>query len=411
MAKMDLSLKIKYLIGVPSQYLNSCDSDLASHPEWTVMRHLCSLRSKLIPEFTELNTEFREQQKPIGDINAIKELVETVRKDNIRLSDHPGSLSRVIMEVNNEIEYRIVDIFPDDDIAEDEEPSGVPMEWVRRLFIMQDNTIDGVRESLRKYKKYRNYYPWQMYMNVNFSLLEEDVRSKIIIANDRHLEYVLELLNKKRFWSIFDFVGVNCPVIVVDCENSDPQRLYSSLKPVLPWVNKIVLIDGTKTNMLWNEFVLFTQGTTKIAHIKTPRLKEQKSLVDYTMVAKTCEEYYVNNVRSFMLASSDSDIWALICSIPEANVFVAAERCKSGDFLEEALTQNHIPFAYMDDLVQDSTELMDSAMDREVPRFLAKGCDKKRAVLNAVSKLHIYPPESEMERLFNRDYPVETMET
>ena len=58
----------------------------------------------------------------------------------------------------------------------------------------------------------------------------------------------------------------------------------------------------------------------------------------------------------------------------------------------------------MEDQVADTTELMDSAMNREVAHFLAKGCDKRRAVLNAVSKLKVFPSEQEMNRLFEKEY-------
>ncbi len=394
-----ISNRIRYLIGVPTKYLTETNYDQTD----TEIRHLCILRSTIIANFTALNIEFRDNQKNIGDIDAIKELVKVVRADGNNLSDHPGSLSRVIMELNAAIASRIETIFPDND-DDSESEDAIPNEWLRRLFIMADNTIDGVREALRKYSNYKNVYPWQMYVNINFSSLEEEVRNQNIVFDDDTLLNVLKLVNQKRPWLLFDFIGVKQPVIVVDCENSDPQRLYNVLKPVFHWVQKVILINDTKGNMLWDEFVTFTRAQTKVEHIKIARLKEQKSLVDYKMVAKTCEEYYANKVRSFVLASSDSDIWALICSLPEAEIFVISEKCKSGDFLEDALTQKRIPYCYMDNMVPDTTELMDSAMDREVRHFLAKGCDKRRAVLNAISKLKIFPNQEDMDRFLNKEY-------
>lgn len=386
-----ISNRIRFLIGVPEKYLAETDYS----PEDLVLRHLCNLRSCLIENFTELNVEFRDNQKNIGEIEGIKQLVTTVRADNIKLSDHPGSLSRVIMEVNDEIAKRAELLFDDGE---------VPGEWLNNLFVIKDNSIDGVREVLRKYKKYRNVYPWQKYMNVNWALLEEEVRNQNVLFDDETLYNVLTILNTRKTTGVYDFIGQNQPIVVVDCENSDPQRLYNTLKPVLPLVRKIILINGTKGNMLWDEFVLFAQTQTKVEHVRIARLKEQKSLVDFQMVSQTCKEYYMNNARSFVFASSDSDIWALICAVPEADIFVISERCKSGDFLEDALTQQRIPFCYMEDQVADTTELMDSAMNREVAHFLAKGCDKRRAVLNAVSKLKVFPSEQEMNRLFEKEY-------
>ena len=95
----------------------------------------------------------------------------------------------------------------------------------------------------------------------------------------------------------------------------------------------------------------FTKEGLVVEHDELPRLKEQKSLVDLRMVAKTCEVFYKDKVENLILATSDSDIWALIESLPSANILVLAEKNKVGDVLIEALTQKRIKYAFMEEML------------------------------------------------------------
>lgn len=118
-----------------------------------------------------------------------------------------------------------------------------------------------------------------------------------------------------------DFIGTNKDVVVVvDCENSDAQRLYDSWAFMKRFLRRIILVDDTHTNLMWDELVReYREADIPIEHDELPRLKEEKSLVDLRMVAKTCEEYYKNHVEHFILVTSDSDIWALIHSCKSRN--------------------------------------------------------------------------------------------
>ena len=82
-------------------------------------------------------------------------------------------------------------------------------------------------------------------------------------------------------------------------------------------VSKIILIDDVNTSTAWG--VLEEHVSIPVEHKVIPRIKEDKSLVDITLTAQLCKEFYANNTDSFVLVSSDSDYWGLISSIPEAH--------------------------------------------------------------------------------------------
>jgi uncharacterized LabA/DUF88 family protein len=201
-----------------------------------------------------------------------------------------------------------------------------------------------------------------------------------------------------------DFVGVaGDAVIIVDCENSDAQRLYDALAVVKLFARKIILIDDTHTNRMWDEIVReYKEADITIEHDEFPRLKEEKSLVDHRMVAKACEEFYKNNIKHFVLVTSDSDIWALIHSLPDAEILVLAERCKSGDVFIDALTQNKTQRVFLEDITSESTELQDRIMYKTITEKLATArapeIDFKRLVINAAGVLNLYLDDGTVSR-------------
>lgn len=61
------------------------------------------------------------------------------------------------------------------------------------------------------------------------------------------------------------------------------------------------------------------------------RIKENKSLVDIRLTARTCQEFFENEVDSFINVSSDFDYWGLISSLPRARflAMIEWEKCES----------------------------------------------------------------------------------
>lgn len=141
-------------------------------------------------------------------------------------------------------------------------------------------------------------------------------------------------------------------VVVVDCENSDPYKLYATLnnlnqEALLNKICKIILYDDIHTTSAWKILERFTQ--IPIEHVLIERIKENKSLVDIRLTTGTCREYYQNNVDSFILVSSDSDYWGLISAMPEVRFFVMVESEKCSPTIKNALINAGISYCYIDD--------------------------------------------------------------
>ena len=374
--------KLQYLIGVPSQYIDNFDT--LNKGVLAEARKLCSLRALIIANFTDINEQFRNRVQ-LADIPMTARLVADLAKYEINIVNS-GSLSRNVIELNQLIDERIEKISLGF--------KGIPREWIQELFQMPNgDEVDGVRTAVRRYKQFKNFYPYQKYVNWPFAETPEEKRSKNIFGNDKELHEMLAEIHSNKHTQLLDFVGLaKDVVVVVDCENSDAQRLYDALADVKDNLRKIILIDDTHTNLMWDEMVReYREQGIEIEHDELPRLKEQKSLVDMRMVAKTCEEFYKNNVSHFILASSDSDIWALISSLPNADIMVLAEKCKCGDVLIEALTQHSIQRVFMEDVTEPSSMLMDRIMHKKIDAMMAKSyLDVRRIVVTAAQQLNLF---------------------
>ena len=374
--------KLQYLIGVPSQYIDNYDT--LNKGLMAETRKLCSLRSVIIANFTDINEQFRNRM-PLEEIPQTARLVADLAKYKLAIQNK-SSLSRNIIELNQWIDERMEKIALGF--------KGVPQNWICELFHMPNgDTIDGVKTAVRRYRQFKNYYPYQKYISWSFAETPDDVRTKNIFGNDKDLMNILQNAHQSKSPKLLQFIKNAAKLtVIVDCENSNAQRLYSAIEPVGAYINKVILVDDEHTNAIWDEVAHeFREAGIAVEHDQLPRLKEEKSLVDLRMVAKTCEEFYKNHVEHFILASSDSDIWALINSLPDANIMVLAEKCKCGDVLIDALTQNNIQRIFMEDVADDSTDLMDRIMRRQIESMMSKcHIDIKRLVINAAHHLNLY---------------------
>lgn len=385
-----LCKELQYLIGVPSQYIDNFD---ALHKGVMVeIRKLCALRSTIIANFSEINNEFKNRVQ-LADITYTTYLVSDLAKLGFEIQNS-GSLSRNVIELNTLIDSRIE--------GATLHFRGIPREWIYELFHMPNgDDVEGVRVAVRKYRKFKNYYPYQKYINWPFEETPEEKRSQNILRNDTLLHELLANIHRNRYTDLLDFAGVaGDAVVVVDCENSDAQRLYEAMKFARRLVSKIILIDDTHTNKMWDELVQeYREDGIQIEHDELPRLKKEKSLVDLRMVAKTCEEFYKNNVQHFIFVSSDSDLWALICSLPEAKILVLAERCKSGETFIETLTQSNIQVIFMEDIIEPSTELMDRIMRRKLKELKTNTyIEARRMVVTAAQELNLFLDKDTIDR-------------
>lgn len=385
MENQPICKKLQYLIGVPLKYIDNYEAyDKGVLKE---IRALCCLRSIIIANFTEINEKFRNYTQ-LSNIALTSQWVSNLEECDIFIQN-ASSLSRNVIELNQMIDARMEKVSLGF--------TRVPPEWVQEIFSMPNgNEIDGVRVAVRKYRQFKNFYPYQKYINWPFAETPDEKRNKNILANDEIFLELLAQVHRNNATDLFDFIGTSSEVVVlVDCENSDAQRLYNALYSATFRLDKVILVDDTHTNYMWDEFAKdFRAAGVVVQHDELPRLKEQKSLVDHIMVAKAMEEYYKNQRRTFILATSDSDIWALITSLPEAKILILAEREKTGDVLIDALTQHKIQRVFLEDVMEDTSELRDRIMHKRIAKYLSQHKQDevsiRQLVCHAAQTLNLY---------------------
>jgi hypothetical protein len=174
--------------------------------------------------------------------------------------------------------------------------------------------------------------------------------------------------------NIYDFTFFNeNTVIVIDCENSDPFKVCSMLKSLnsreLAKIKKIILYDDIHTSSAWR--LLENHTNIKIEHELVERVSNFKSLVDVRMTAGTCKEFYQNNVKSFIIISSDSDFWGLISALPQVKFLVMIENAKCGESIKKALDDSGIYYCSIDDFCSGNIdELKTSVMVQELKAYV-----------------------------------------
>jgi len=379
--------KVAYLIGVPKRIFeneheapkmeiyNKLDADKTAR----IIRHLCIIRTSIERNFRHINERMKFSyvtiismpeyvpQESLHQLNA--DGVNFIKKSSVKLAQH-------IVEINKLISDRINNckkLFP----------LWLNWEYIRNLFIMPNGLKeDGTKEAADVYYSHLLFYPYQMYINW------EPQEIGNLLYNDKKFVTLLYQWNGDYFadyskvsdagsyvkGSIYDFIGSSeKAVVVVDCENSDPYKLCATLKNLnkqyTDKISSIILFDDVHTASAWRILDSFTSIPAE--HMLVERVKQNKSLVDVMLIARTCQEHYKNNVDSFILVSSDSDYWGLISSLPDARFLVMIERDNCGPDLKNALVNAGIFYCYIDDFYSGNAEdIKLGALLKEMYRYI-----------------------------------------
>ena len=154
MENIPLCKKLQYLIGVPAKYID--DYDTLNDGVRREIRKLCSLRSMIIANFTEINEQFSSGVE-LRDIDATGWIVNDLALLGITINN-AHSLSRNVMALNELIDDRVKDVSLEFDY--------LPEEWIQELLHMPNgDTVGGVQDALRRYRQFKNYYPYTISMN------------------------------------------------------------------------------------------------------------------------------------------------------------------------------------------------------------------------------------------------------
>ena len=240
--------------------------------------------------------------------------------------------------------------------------------YTRAFYNARRYQKEEIKKAVKVYYESKNQYPYQVYINWDYMF------DGNIFFNDKKFVTLLYESHEDSFGDIskvtdageatkegiYKFLEDSEKVcVMVDCENSDPFKLYATLKnlsqeKLLEKIDKIILYDDAHTTGAWALLGEFTQIPTE--HITIDRVKEDKSLVDMRLATGTCKEYYQYGTEAFIIVSSDSDYWGLITSLPEARFLVMVEWTKCGPDIKRALEDRGITYCYIDDFCTGNCE-------------------------------------------------------
>lgn len=384
----DVVAMTAYLIGVrktswEKQYSESCPelyAQLDAKKEARIIRSLCKIRTTLMQKFKHTDQQLRFEMKNLDtlpewyDVGDIKQLMRweiPVILVNKRAQDYMTHINELIVKHIDGCKSLYGD--------------WIKWEYIRDLFVIpkfSNSTI--MKHEFAKYMEKIQMYPYQVYMHWKPQDLGNILYSDgkfLSVLYDMHADYFDD---RSKFRDaaeetkndIYDFINNSYrTVLVVDCENSDVYKLYSVLKNLnadeISKIGKIILYDDHHTTNGWD--YLEKMISIPVEHIEVDRVTENKSLVDMKVATGVCQEFYRNDVDSFILLSSDSDYWGLISSLPEANFLVMHEYTKLGHAIREKFAEHEIANCSIDDFCTGNIE------------------DLKRIVL--INELRSYLPE------------------
>ena len=375
--------KVAYLIGVPKRFFENEHSSpqmdvyqsMDRDKNARIVRNLCRLRTAIEQNYGRI---FRAFQYDLKNLHTLPEYIpqdsiQQLSADGIEVIKANYKPIQYIIDLNNQIANRINN-------CRQLLPIWLKWEYIRELFIMPNGSKEaGAKKAADEYYAHRSQYPYQVYMNwpagEQGNIFYND-KKFVTLLYEIHEDYFSDmskvtdasLLTKEGIYRFLE-QSKRC-AIVVDCENSDPYKLYATLNnlnqnALLHKIAKIILYDDIHTTSAWDILSEFTE--IPVEHEIIERVKENKSLVDIRLTTGTCREFFQNDTDSFILASSDSDYWGLIPAMPEAHCLVLIEEDKCSPLIRKAMDDQGITYSYIDDFCTgNSNQIKEQAVLREV---------------------------------------------
>ena len=341
--------------------------EMNANKSCVIIRALCRIRTNLILNFSETESEIRYNLCNIDRQDRFREDVKVLNKNDVDIIKVNYHVNQYLADINKLVAQRINDvkgIFPD----------WVRWDYIRPLFLMPKGQNEKeISARSKEYLANKNCYPYQMY--INWIPVEEGN----ILINDRKFVKVLYSQHGDVFTdmskvkdasetvkkNIYEFIDDNETIqLVVDCENSDPFKLASVLKQLdkdsIQKIQKTVLYDDVHTTNAWRYLKAVTG--IPVEHNVVERIKYDKSLVDIKIAMGISKAYYKDDVTAFILLSSDSDFWGVISSLPDAEFLVMVEEGKCGPDIQSTLENDGTYYCFMDDFCTGNIKSFKNAM-------------------------------------------------
>lgn len=355
--------KIGYLLGVPKDIFTRGQLSMEHYETMDknknarIIRNLCMVRNGIEQHYSKIQTAFRTDIKNLHTLPEYisQDAIKQLSADGIEIIKANYALEKYVIDLNGLIANRINN-------CQNLMPIWLKWQYVRSLFIMPNGSKpDGVKQAGYEYNAHRGNYPFQVYLNWsgcnqgNILLNDKKFVSLLYQENEDFFQDMSKVTDAGNIAKdgIYAFLERSKKAaIVVDCENSDPYKLYAMLNnlnqnALLNKINKIILYDDAHTSSAWDILSEFTQ--IPVEHVMIERVLEHKSLVDIRLSVGTCKEFYQNGVDSFLLVSSDSDYWGLIKTMEEAYFLVLVEEENVSAAIRRTLEDAGITYCYLDD--------------------------------------------------------------
>ena len=400
---------VGYLIGVKEEiftreFKTTVFQTLETKPEAKTLRALCTIRTALIKHNGTIAARLRNEA--FSNINKMPEYIDpelftflsSQGIEIIRTSPKPMQYLTAINKLINDHTNQVQQFFP----------TWVEWKYIRALFQMpKGGNEKEIKKVIDDFHASMNSYPYHCYMNWpihNPAAYSDDpegngnATSGNVIQNDKRFLTLLYTINDTTFQDYRYITDISDTtqntlegflenaeriVLAVDCENSDPYKLCAVLGGIkeaalrggvdIGKLTKIILIDDVHTVDAWE--ILKNYVSVPIEHIRTERVNDHKSLVDIQLTAAVVAEHYREGVDSFLLASSDSDFWGLIKSLPSAHFMMLLENDKYGQSLIDTLTLNEVSYCIMDHFAGNMDGIKTGALDKATAEALAENID------------------------------------
>lgn len=356
-------------------YLNDCPDLLDRLNEdkpARIIRILCQIRTVMLRDCKVVENNLNN----LINIDNMPSLIDNddikwLRANGIEVIRVNTPLNAYITSINKQILDNI-------DKCKGLIPGWVRWEIIRDLFLMPNcyTSIskgvknDPLNKAKKRYWDNADYYPFQAY--INWPKTNMDDNGNILMNDEKFLtllykahgtdfvEYghVRDAVNATKA-NIYQFIESSVKTaLIVDCENCDVFNLFSTLRNLSPQavqkLSKVILYDDAHTTPVWSLISKFVH--VPVEHLRIQRVAQYKSLVDVSLTAGVCREYFQNGTKSFILASSDSDFWGLVKALPEAEFLVLMEYSKCGSALKEAMSTSGVYYCAMDDFCKGNIE-------------------------------------------------------
>ena len=381
--------KVAYLIGVPkrifeNEYQNpqmAVFDELEKEKNARIIRHLCIIRTAIERCYKHLRQRFENENRTFLTLpeyvpeESVKQLTEDrvifFKKSNTQLYDQVIELNRLIADRINNCKALF--------------PLWVDFSYIKNLFIMPNGfSRQGTEDAAKTFYANIHLYPYKMYINwvpeEAGNILYNDKKFLSLLYNwnvDEFNDYAkVSDVNDTVKQNIYDFLEDGKKIaVLIDCENSDPYKMSATLRNLdtayTSKIGSIVLFDDIHSASAWAMLQNYTD--IPVEHLTIERLKQNKSLVDATLIAKCCQLHYKDGVDSFIIVSSDSDYWVLISQLSTAKFLVMIEHDNCGPDLKRALVSNGIFYCYLDDFYTgNAQEIRYQAIFKEMRMYIEK---------------------------------------